>query len=138
MNNQKLRNYCSTCVRWTARILASLLAALVVVFFVGESFFYPGEGPPNPFKQPPEVQLEFAAMLAIWIGMIVGWKWESIASLLIIGGMATFHIIEGKLWLNWTFGLFDLTGILFLLCWFLKKLQKENFVPEKQLCNKCE
>jgi len=107
---------------WTARILASLLAALVVVIFVGESFFYPGDGPPNPFKQPPEVQLEFAGMLAMLAGCILGWRWEGIAGLLVISGMMIFHIIEGKLWLNWTFGLFDLAGILFLLCWWMKRL----------------
>lgn len=131
MNIQKMQKYCLGIVRWVARILASLLAILVVVIFVGESFFYPGEGPPNPFEHPVEVQLEFAAMLAIWIGMIVGWKWEGAAGILILGGMATFHIIEGKVWINETFGLFELAGILFLLCWFLKKLQKKDFVPGK-------
>ena len=134
----ELRKYYLLIIRWAARILASLLVILVVVIFVGESFFYPGDGPPNPLEQPIEVQLEFAGMLAMWVGMIVGWRWEGIASLLIFGGMAVFHIIEGKLWINGTFGLFDLAGILFLLCWGLKKFEKKNIGAGESLCNKCE
>jgi len=119
MKNQNLRKYGVTAIRWATRILASLLAVFVLVIFVGESLA--GEGPGNPFKHPLPVQLEFVGMLAIWVGMIVGWKWEGVASLLIISGMLIFHITTGKLWLNWTFGLFDLVGILFLLCWWLEK-----------------
>ncbi len=116
----KQEKYWDIGICWAVRILASLLVALVLVIFIGESFFYPGEGPPNPFKQPLPVQIEFAGMFAILIGMIVGWRWEGIAAALVLSGVIVFHIIQGKLWLNWVFGLFDLVGLLFLLCWWLK------------------
>jgi hypothetical protein len=74
-----------------------------------------GQGPGNPFRHPLPVQLEFAGLLAILVGLIVGWKWQATAGLLIIGGMMIFHVVQGKIWLNWVFGLFDITGILFIL-----------------------
>ncbi len=54
-------------IRWTARIAGVLLVGLVFLFVVGE-------GPPNPFKQPPSVQIEFLSMLAMMIGFLLGWR----------------------------------------------------------------
>ncbi len=119
----KRKKYLVMGIRWAARILASLLAILVLVIFLGEGLS--SEGPGSPFKHPLPVQLEFLGIFAVWVGLIVGWKWEGVAAVLVLGGMIVFHIIAGKLWLNWVFGLFDLTGILFLFCWWLKKLQKK-------------
>ena len=119
---QKSRNYGITVIRWVSRILGGLLAALVLFIFVGE--ILSGEGPGNPFKHPLPVQLGFVGMLAMWVGCIVGWKWQGVGALLTIGGIMTFHIIEKRLWLTGAFPLFDLAGILFLLCWLLKRLQK--------------
>lgn len=120
-NIRKTRKCCISVIRLATKILATLLVVSMMVMFIGQSLI--GEGPGNPFKHPLPVQLGFVGMVAIWVGMIIGWKWERIAGLLVISGMAIFHILEGKLWLNWTFGLFDLVGILFLVCWWLKKLQ---------------
>lgn len=120
------RKYLLAAVRWTARILGSLLVILVLTIAVGEGFFYPGEGLPNPFEQPLPTQIKFAGMLAILIGMLVGWKWEGIAAVLILGGGMAFHIFEGWLWATWVFGLVDLIGVLFLLCWWLRRLQKST------------
>ncbi|MGD9110485.1 MAG: hypothetical protein PVG93_06050 [Phycisphaerales bacterium] len=89
-----------------------LLLLLVMAIAIGESI---SEGLPNPLKQPPEVQAEFAGMFAILIGMIVGLKWPRLAAAMILAGMAIFHVIESKLWINWVFGLFDLTGLLYLV-----------------------
>ncbi|MHC4076364.1 MAG: DUF7670 domain-containing protein, partial [Planctomycetota bacterium] len=109
-----------TGIGWVVRILASLLVILVLVIFIGEALIG-GGGPGNPFKHPLPVQLEFVGMLAIFVGLIIGWKWQVAAGLLIIGGMMIFHIVQGKIWLNWVFGLFDITGILFILYWLLKR-----------------
>jgi len=61
--------------------------------------------------------LEFAGLLAAWIGLIIAWKWEGIGGALIISGVIIFHVVEYRLWLNWIFGLLGLVGILFLFCW---------------------
>ena len=126
---QKFRKYFAVVIRWVARILGGLLAILVLVIFVGESLV--GEGPGNPFKHPLPVQLGFVGMLAMWVGCIVGWKWQGVGALLTIGGIMTFHIIEKRLWLMGAFPLFDLAGILFLLCWLLKKKRDSRLVIER-------
>lgn len=123
-SSKKSGNYILIGVRWVARILGGLLATLVLFIVICHAFSE--EGLPNPFKQPGGVQLEFAAMLAIWTGMIVGWKWEGIGGILAISGVIIFHIVEGTLWLNWLFGLLGLCGVLFLLCWCIKKLQTKG------------
>jgi len=130
MANLKLRKYCLLTIRWVARIYGSLLAMLILTIAIGEGFFYPGGGLPNPLTQPLSVAIELFAMLAILLGCIVGWKWYGLAGLLVIGGMMVFHVIEGKLWLNWTFGLFDLAGILFLLCWWSGRAKRNGEIKD--------
>ena len=117
-SNKKSKNYWLTAIRWVARILAGLLAALVLVLVLCHAFSE--EGLPNPLNQPLPVAIELFAMLTMWIGLIVGWKYQGSGAILTIGGIMTFHIIEKRLWLMGAFPLFDLAGILFLLCWWLK------------------
>ncbi len=95
---RKSRDYWLTAIRWTTRILAALLAALVLLLVLCHAFSV--EGLPNPFKQPPQIQLEFAGMLAMWAGWILGWKWEGISVILAVSGMLIFHTVEGRIWLN--------------------------------------
>ena len=114
-----------------ARIYGGLLAVLVLTIAIGEGFFYPGNGLPNPFIQPLPVAIELFGMLAMWVGCILGWKWQGVGGFLTIAGIMTFHVIEKRLWLMGAFPLFDLAGILFLLCWWLKRLQKNNFALRK-------
>ena len=82
-------------VRWGARILASLLAALVGLIVIGHALGE--EGLPNPFEQPPGVAFELLGLFVSWTGLIVAWKWEGIGAAMILGGMLVFHIVEGKL-----------------------------------------
>ena len=109
-------------IRWAVRILAGYLVVLVIVLFIGG--ILSGEGPGNPFKHPLEVQLGFVGMFAMWVGCIIGWKREGFGGLLVIGGMMIFHVVNRKFWLNGTFALFDLVGVLYLLYWWLKRPQK--------------
>lgn len=114
-------------IRWTARTLAGHMVMLILALAIGHALS--SEGLSNPFEHPLPVQLEFAGMLVILAGMIVGWKWQKIGGLLIIGGMLIFHITAGKFWLNWVFGLFDLAGILFLLSWWMdKKVKNKQYI----------
>ena len=108
-------------IRWTARIVGIFVAGTVVALVIGHAFSE--EGLPNPFTQPLPVTLEFAGLFAAVLGVILGWKWELLGGLLIIGGMVVFHVIEGKVWLGWVFELFALTGVLFVVHWYLKRFK---------------
>ena len=109
-------------VRWGARIVAGLLAALVALIVIAHALGE--EGLPNPFEQPHGAAFELLGLFVSWTGLIVAWKWEGIGAAMILGGMLVFHIVEGKLLLLWTFTVFDLVGILFLLCWGSTRLRK--------------
>jgi len=102
-------------LRWITRILATALVLLVLAIAIGE-------GPPNPFNQPAKVQMEFLGMALILTGLTLGWKWEGLGGIMALAGVVTFHVIEGKPWINSFFSLFALAGILYLLCWLLSKL----------------
>ncbi len=94
----------------------------MLVIFLGESLN--GGSPGNPFKHPLPVQFEFLGIFAVWIGLILGWKWERIAGFSIIIGVVVFHIIEGEFWINLPFGLFGVTGVMFLFLWWLGRNNK--------------
>ena len=119
MKNKRIVLYCVTVFRWLVRIYGTLLLALVLAIFIGE-------GPPNPLKQPPGVQLELFGMFAMCVGLVLGWKWQNIGAILILGGIMMYHIVEKRLLLMGAFPLFDLAGILYLLSWLLTKLQKSD------------
>ncbi len=74
-------------VRWSARISGLLLVGLVLLIIVGE-------GLPNPFRQPPAVQVEFLAMFLMLGGFLAGWRWELLGSALALGGVALFFLVE--------------------------------------------
>ena len=124
MNVQKLTKYCLPVFCWVARIYGGLLAVLVLTIAIGEVFFYPGDGLPNPFTQPLPVAIELFGMLTMWIGCILAWKWQGIGAALTIAGIMTFHIIEKRLFLMGALPLFDLAAILFLFCWLLLTFEK--------------
>jgi hypothetical protein len=99
-------------VRWAARVTGLLLIGLVVVIVIGEG------GPPNVFRQPSSVQLEFAALGLMLLGLVVGWAREGLGGLLVLLGLAAFNAVEmavnGRP-ARGAFPLFAVPGVLFLL-----------------------
>ena len=124
MSNSRSRQHCLTGIRWTARILGTALAAFVLFLVVGHAFSE--EGLPNPFTQPLGVAFELLGLFAAWLGVIIAWKWEGVGGLLAISGMMIFHIVERSLLLAWTFELFDLVGVLFLVCWCASRMHRKE------------
>lgn len=99
-------------LRWTGRIVGTLLFLLVLIFAIGE-------GAPNPFTQPYPANVQFLAWGICLIGYLVAWRWERIATGMILGGMAAFYIMnymEGGVFPGGIFPLFFLPGMLFLAC----------------------
>ncbi len=80
-------------VRWTARILGTLLLAVYGLFVIGE-------GLPPIGSQPGGVQLSFVAVGLMLLGFIIGWKREGTAAILIGSGWTLWHISEGRFALN--------------------------------------
>src|SRR5271165_2225306 len=104
-------------VHWSARVTSLLLLGLVIFIVIGQG------GPPNIFRQPTPVQLEFAAMGLMLLGLVVGWVREGLGGLLVLLGLAAFNAVE--LTVNGrpargAFPLFAVPGVLFLLCALLR------------------
>jgi hypothetical protein len=112
----------SRIIHWSARVTSFLLFGLVVVIVIGHG------GPPNVFGQPNSVQLEFAAMGLMLLGLLVGWVREALGGLLVILGLAAFNIVElavnGRPALG-AFPLFAVPGVLFLLSALLRSRTKQ-------------
>jgi hypothetical protein len=102
-------------VRWSARITSLMLVALVLVFMVGE-------GPPNPFKQPSSVQVEFLGMALMLAGFLLGWRWEAMGGIMAVVGFAAFFatelVVNGRP-PGGAIPLFVVPGVLFLVSYGL-------------------
>jgi hypothetical protein len=125
MNARIVSSWALSClIYWSARVSSLLLIGLVIVIMVGEG------GPPNIFRQPPPVQLEFAAFGLMLLGLIIGWTREGLGGLLVLLGLGAFNCVE--LMVNrrpalGAFPLFAAPGALFLISALLRK--KSNELP---------
>jgi hypothetical protein len=99
-----------------------LLLALVSVIVVGHG------GLPNIPEQPVAVQLEFAAMGIMLLGLVIGCVREFLGGLLVLAGLAAFNAVElvvnGRLALG-AFPLFAVPGVLFMLSALLRNGGKQ-------------
>jgi hypothetical protein len=50
------------------------------------------------------------------VGLAVGWKWEGIGGLLILGGFAFFSVVNHRFVVNALIGPWLLAGLLYLAC----------------------
>ena len=100
-------------IHWAARMVGLLVFVLITAIAIGE-----GGQLDNLLQQPLVVKVEFFAMLVMWLGLAVAWKWEGIGSAMILGGFALFWLAEGRLpRLNLAFALLLLSGLLYFLSW---------------------
>ncbi len=81
----------SQAVRWIARIAAALLAALILLIFVGEALSE-GLGPLRHVSLRESVMM--VAFAAMWLGLLLGWKWELYGGLLTILGIVAFYVSD--------------------------------------------
>lgn len=109
-------NLMATVCRWTARIFGGVLVALVIVIAIGE-------GMPNPFTQPFNVQIGFLALAILLMGILAGWRWELAGGLLATAGWCLFvGSVVGARGLNAFICLLALPGVLYLLSAGLRTL----------------
>lgn len=82
----------SVCIlRWTARILASVMAALILLIFVGETL---GDGVPSLFHMTVREILMMFSFFALWLGLLLGWKWELLGGLLTLCAVVVFYVLN--------------------------------------------
>jgi hypothetical protein len=99
-----------TAVRWTARVLGTLLFAIYTLFVLGE-------GLPPIGSLPEGVLLSFVAVGLILLGFLIGWKREGVAALLIASGWTLWHIADGRFRLD-PFQTPLPVAVLYGLCWW--------------------
>jgi hypothetical protein len=112
MNRKLLTAGC----RWMARIIGSLLVVCVVIIAIGE-------GMPNPFTQPPMVQVGFLALAMIMAGILAGWRWELTGGVISLAGWCLFvgavtHFPHG---LNWFLWVLAMPGFLYVISALLRR-----------------
>jgi hypothetical protein len=73
--------------RWVARIAGTLLFLFFLAFFFGE-------GPPNVFRATARENVLFLGMAALFVGLVLAWKWEGWGGLLSIAGFMLMVILE--------------------------------------------
>ncbi len=78
-------------VRWIARISAGVMAAMILLIFVGEALADGFE--PLLHLTVRELGM-MIAFFAVWLGLLLGWKWELYGGLLTICGVATFYLLD--------------------------------------------
>jgi hypothetical protein len=113
--NTKMRNT----LRWIARILAALMAAMILFIFIGDAAA-DGIGPIShlTFRE----MLMMAAFLIVFVGLVLAWKWERLGGWMIVGGMLAFYLLDfafsGTFPRGATFLIIALPGILFLISYY--------------------
>ncbi|MBN2294260.1 MAG: hypothetical protein JXM70_17665 [Pirellulales bacterium] len=102
--------------RWTARTISIPIFGLVFVLVHGN-------GVPNPFTASLHKNLLGTAVLLLFVGSIVAWKWEGIGGLLIIGGLVLFAIVAQGILLNIVLWPWMVMGLLYLVCWLVEAIK---------------
>jgi hypothetical protein len=75
-------------LRWSARLASALLVTLVVLIAIAH------RGLPNVLEQPVPVQIEFAALGLMVLGLILGWIREAAGGAITLLGLGTFVATE--------------------------------------------
>ena len=78
-------------VRWIARVSAGIAAALILLIFIVEGFT--GGFEPLLHMSVRET-LMVVAFVALWLGLLLGWKRELYGGLLTICGVAAFFLVD--------------------------------------------
>ena len=104
-------------VRWIARVSSGFAAALIVVIFIGEGLT---EGFEPLLHLSVRETLMLVAFVAVWLGLLLGWKWELYGGLLTACGVAAFYLVDylfsGTFPRGPYFLIFASPSLLFLYC----------------------
>ncbi|MFZ5809522.1 MAG: DUF7670 domain-containing protein [Chloroflexota bacterium] len=116
-------------LRWAARLIGLLGILLFALLFMGDNYplflFFTGDDPAQIFHM--------WALLAMLVGLALGWKLEGLAALVVLGffsadilALMVSYTIQSGLTaalelvlaaLSFPFGIIPLGGLLYLVCW---------------------
>jgi hypothetical protein len=100
-----------------ARIASGLAALLISFIFVGEGI---AEGFGPLLRLTARETAMMVAFVIVWIGLLLGWKWELVGGLMVVGGMAAFYLLDylfsGTFPRGPFFFILASPGLLFLYC----------------------
>ena len=109
-------------IRWSARSFAGLMAAFVLFIFVGNALT---DGVGSLLRLTLRESVMMVAFVAVWVGLLLGWKWELAGGLLTVCGMVAFYLLDYAFSGTFPGGLFFLIiavpGVLFIVCAVLGK-----------------
>ena len=104
-------------VRWIARVSAGVTAALILLIFIGEGL---AEGFEPILHLPVRENVVMVAFIAVWLGLLLSWKWELYGGLLTVCGLAAFYLLEylfsGTLPRGPFFLIFASPSLMFIYC----------------------
>ena len=104
-------------VRWIARIGAGLTAVFILFMFIAHAIT--DGAAPLQYLTARETAM-MAAFGIMWLGLMVGWKWELVGGLLSIGGVVAFYLFDylfsGTFPRGSIFFILAFPGALFLYC----------------------
>lgn len=116
VNTSKPRRLSTQILRWTARLLGTLLVLFVVVMMVGE-------GVPKPSILTGSERLMFAPLSAMLLGLILAWRWEGIGGALALSGYFLCGVLGPRLTSS-PFMAGGAAGCLYLLAWWTSDRSK--------------
>lgn len=106
-----------TAIRWIARILAGVTATLILIIFVGSGLAEGFEPLLHLSAREATMMIPFAA---VWLGLLLGWKWELYGGLLTLCGLIVFYLLDysfsGTFPRGPFFLLFASPSLLFIYC----------------------
>lgn len=81
MNTTSLSNLSANLLRWTARIIGTFVAVMLVVFMIGNHY--------NPFTMQLRDAIHTLFMpVGVVLGLALAWRWEKLGGLIATLGMA--------------------------------------------------
>jgi hypothetical protein len=108
--------YAPLALTWLARACGLGLFLLVATFWIAHTVS--GEGPPNPFTQPPSVAVGLLALPAMALGLLAAWRWPVAGALVTLAAWALFTLTalatSGR-FLGGAFPLFAVAAVLYLV-----------------------
>lgn len=116
-------------VRWVARSLATLIAGIVLLFavthFIGV-LTGQAEGEGIQANDIPGM----VAFFALWLGLVLGWKWEILGGLLTLSGLIAFYLLKYALFGNWptdaAFIILASPSVLYLFCGWAGRVKRPH------------